>query len=162
MTVQHCLSFDITVVHCAPYHSHQGKYPFVNWHCANMKVAVLHGKDVYELPCEQDETVQNLMEKIREASGVFERHQKLILKGKTLSAQATLAQAKVKDGARIMLMASSTPLQTQVSLKTLIASASALCGTSNTHTSKKGAASSYVLCMYTPRDNVLLQSSSDC
>ena len=104
-----------TLAHGVPYYSRQGQHLSSTWHCANMKVAVLHGKDLYELSCEQDETVQNLMERIKEASGVFERHQKLILKGKTLSAQVTLAHAKVKDGARIMLMASSTPLQTQVS-----------------------------------------------
>ena len=80
-----------------------------------MKVVVLHGKDLYELACEQDESVWDLMAKVKEASGVFERHQKLVFKGKKLDAQATLAQAKVKDGARIMLIASSVPLQTQVS-----------------------------------------------
>ena len=85
-----------------------------------MKVSVLHGKDLYELSCEQNDTGWDLMGKIREASGIFERHQKLVLKGKTLGAQATLAQAKVKDDARIMLIASSVPLQTQVSPHILI------------------------------------------
>lgn len=84
-----------------------------------MRVAVLHGKDLYEFACEQDETVSDLMGKLREVSGIFQRHQKLVLKGKTLSAQATLAEAKVKNGARIMLIASSMPLPTQVSLRVL-------------------------------------------
>ena len=83
-----------------------------------MKVVVAHGRESYDFTCELDETVANLMRKIREASGVFERHQKLIFKGKTLDAQVTLAQAKARDGARIMLVASSTPVQTQVSLTT--------------------------------------------
>ena len=80
-----------------------------------MKFVVSHGKELYELTCEQDDTVWDLMIKVKAASGVFERHQKLVFKGKTLDAQATLAHAKVKEGARIMLIAGSMPVQTQAS-----------------------------------------------
>jgi len=81
-----------------------------------MKVAVQHGKETYDLTCRQDETIGKLMDKIQEASGIATRSQKIIHKGKTLDAKATLAQAKMKEGAKLMLIASSTPAQTQVCL----------------------------------------------
>ena len=81
-----------------------------------MKVAVQHGKETYDLICEQNETIVNLMDKVKEASGIATRFQKIIYKGKTLDAKATLAQAKMKEGAKLMLIASSTPVQTQVCL----------------------------------------------
>ena len=79
----------------------------------NMRILVQHGKESHNLSCEQDETIGDLMVKVRETTGIFERHQKLIYKGRTLDAKLTLAQAKMKDSAKVMLVASSTPVQTQ-------------------------------------------------
>lgn len=78
-----------------------------------MKILVQHGKEGHNVSCEQEETIGDLMVKVRETTGIFEGHQKLIYKGKTLDAKLTLAQAKMKDGTKVMLIASSTPVQTQ-------------------------------------------------
>lgn len=79
-----------------------------------MQILVQHGKETYQVACEEGDTVESLMKKVKNASGILARYQKLIYKGKTLEHRSTLAQAKMKEGAKLMLMASSTPVQTQV------------------------------------------------
>ncbi len=61
------------------------------------------------------ETVDNLSAKVEEVSGVFTRHQRLIYKGKVLAKGASMAEAQLKDGSKVMLMASSSTA-TQVRL----------------------------------------------
>lgn len=85
-------------------------------HRANMQLLVQHGKETYQVTCEEDDAVEEVMEKVEALSGIFQGYQKLIYKGKTLNRREMLAQAKLKDGAKMMLMASSTPTETKVSL----------------------------------------------
>ncbi len=54
------------------------------------------------------ETVDDLIQKVEDASGVFARHQRLIFKGKVLERGSTMDELKLKDGSKVMLMASST------------------------------------------------------
>ncbi len=56
---------------------------------------------------------------MEEVSGIFARHQRLIYKGKLLAKGASMAEAKLKDGSKVMLMASSSTA-TQVGLLCVI------------------------------------------
>ncbi|KAK9904917.1 hypothetical protein WJX75_005508 [Coccomyxa subellipsoidea] len=77
-----------------------------------IKVLVQHGKNTYELHAD---SVDDLNEKVEEASGVLARHQRLIYKGKVLAKGTSLAELKLKDASKVMLMASSsTATQGQV------------------------------------------------
>ena len=68
------------------------------------------------MACEEDDAVEEVMKDLEALSGIFQGYQKLIYKGKTLNRRETVAQAKLKDGAKIMLIASSTPTETKVRL----------------------------------------------
>ncbi|CAL8464368.1 g3903 [Coccomyxa elongata] len=70
-----------------------------------IRVIVQHGKNTYEVHAE---TVDDLSAKVEEVSGIFARHQRLIHKGKVLAKGASMAEAKLKDGSKVMLMASSS------------------------------------------------------
>lgn len=54
------------------------------------------------------DSVDDLNEKVEEASGVLARHQRLIYKGKVLAKGTSLAELKLKHGSKVMLMASSS------------------------------------------------------
>ena len=84
---------------------------------ATMQLLVQHGKETYQVTCEEDDAVDEVMNKIETLSGIFQGYQKLIYKGKTLHKKETAAQAKLKEGAKIMLIATSTHIETKVSFK---------------------------------------------
>ena len=69
------------------------------------------------MTCEEDDAVDEVMNKIETLSGIFQGYQKLIYKGKTLHKKETAAQAKLKEGAKIMLIATATHTETKVSFK---------------------------------------------
>ena len=89
-----------------------------------MEILVQHGKETYRVSCEEHDAVEEVMNKIETLSGILQGYQKLIHKGKTLNRREKVAQAKLKDGAKIMLIASSTPTETKVSLYHAAADAS--------------------------------------
>ena len=68
------------------------------------------------MTCQEGDAIEEILNKIETLSGIFQGYQKLIYKGKTLNKKETAAQAKLKDGAKIMLMATSTHTETKVSL----------------------------------------------
>ena len=83
---------------------------------ATMQLLVQHGKETYQVTCEEDDAIEEVMKKTEAVLGIIQSYQKLIYKGKTLNRKERLAQAKLKDGAKIMLIASSMPIETKVSL----------------------------------------------
>ena len=89
-----------------------------------MQILVQHGKETYQVSCEEDDAVEEVMKAIEALSGILQGYQKLIHKGKTLNRREKVAQAKLKDGAKLMLIASSTPTETKVSLYHAAADAS--------------------------------------
>ncbi|KAJ3275309.1 Ubiquitin domain-containing protein ubfd1 [Borealophlyctis nickersoniae] len=69
----------------------------------NFKLA--HGKTVYDINLPSTTLVADLKKHVEELSGVHANMQKLLYKG-MLKDEQTLEEAKVKDGVRVMLMAS--------------------------------------------------------
>jgi hypothetical protein len=51
--------------------------------------------------------MEQLFLRVEEASGILARHQRLIYRGKVLGTSGALSEAKIKDGSKIMLVASS-------------------------------------------------------
>ena len=68
------------------------------------------------MTCEEDDAIEEILNKIETLSGIFQGYQKLIYKGKTLNKKESAAQAKLEEGAKIMLMATSRHTETKVSL----------------------------------------------
>ena len=81
-----------------------------------MKLLVTHGRLTHEVDVDPGTTLQALMGKLEALTGALARTQKLICKGHVLGAGAvTLEGAKLKDGAKLMLLSSASGVQTQVS-----------------------------------------------
>ena len=72
----------------------------------SMKILVQHGQTNIELQVVSEDLVEDVMRQVEAASGVLARQQKLIHRGKVLDSRATLLEANIKDGAKIMLLSS--------------------------------------------------------
>ena len=78
-----------------------------------MKVRVKHGAKEVEVEADASSTIEQLSIRIEEVTGILARKQRLLHKGRVLSATATLQECKLLEGSSVMLLASS-PAQTQV------------------------------------------------
>ncbi|GMH46033.1 hypothetical protein BSKO_13997 [Bryopsis sp. KO-2023] len=70
-------------------------------------VAVQFGKDSHKIEIGNDAAVGELQSILEDRLGIIARKQKLIHKGKVLQADVTFAQAKIKNGGKILLLSSS-------------------------------------------------------
>lgn len=71
-----------------------------------LRINVRHGSQSLQVEVPETGNVAELMEELEKLTGVPPRGQKLIHKGKVLSSEQSLGNAKVINGAKIMLMAS--------------------------------------------------------
>lgn len=82
-----------------------------------MKLLVTHGRTTHEVDVDSGTTLQTLMIQLEALTGALARTQKLICKGRVLGADAvTMEGAKLKDGAKLMLLSSASGVETQVSM----------------------------------------------
>ena len=82
---------------------------------SSMKLLVTHGRITHEVTVDPTTTLQALMVQLEALTGALARTQKLICKGRVLGAGAlTVEGAKLKDGAKLMLLSSASGTQTQV------------------------------------------------
>ena len=82
-----------------------------------MKLLVTHGRNTHEVDVDLGTTLQALMVRLEALTGALARTQKLICKGRVLGAGTlTVEGAKLKDGAKLMMLASASGVQTQVSV----------------------------------------------
>ena len=88
-------------------------------------VSVKHGKSLCQLTVDEDAKIMTLMGEIEKLISVPVQQQKLIFQGKVLHPSSLIKNAKLKDGCKIMLMASGG--QTQVLFPAEIAIASISC-----------------------------------
>jgi hypothetical protein len=84
----------------------------------HMKLIVQHGATAYEVDVSDGAFGSDLKLCVEGLSGVLARKQKLIFKGKVIGDGDTLAAKNVKDGAKVMLMATT---QTKVSTPIIVA-----------------------------------------
>ena len=75
-------------------------------------VSVKHGKSVCQLTVDEDTKIVTLMGDVEKLISVPVQQQKLIFQGKVLDPSSSVKNAKLKDGSKLMLMASGG--QTQV------------------------------------------------
>ncbi|PNH03828.1 hypothetical protein TSOC_010081 [Tetrabaena socialis] len=83
-------------------------------------LSVKHGAQQHAVQLNGSSTVGALQELLQELTGAFVRKQKLIFKGKVLTAEHSLARAGLADGAKLMLLLSSdaaAPTQGQQALQ---------------------------------------------
>ena len=83
---------------------------------ASVKLLIQNGRETVEMQARSDELIFGIKTRLEGLSGVLARQQKLIHKGKVLLSGATVQECKLKDGAKIMLMASSGGGSTQAHL----------------------------------------------
>lgn len=79
-----------------------------------MHIVIRHGPKTHTIQAEPHDQVKKLMEIAEEVTGVLARKQKLVFKGRVLTANMDLEEAKVKEGSTIMLIAATSQM-TQVS-----------------------------------------------
>ena len=80
-----------------------------------MKLHVTHGRTVHELVVEPSTTLQDVRAQLQDLTGALPRTQKLICKGRVLeSGDLTVEAAKLKDGAKLMLLCGAPGTQTPV------------------------------------------------
>eukprot|EP00899_Mesostigma_viride_P008099 jgi/Mesvir1/17290/Mv07692-RA.1 len=72
---------------------------------AELELTVKYGKETLLVTMMPNLTVKDLMSRLQETTRVIPRFQKLIFKGKVLSAESTLSSCQLVDGAKIMMMA---------------------------------------------------------
>lgn len=81
-----------------------------------MKLLVTHGRTTHEVDVDPGTTLQALMVRLEALTGALARTQRLICKGRVLGAGTlTVEGAKLKDGAKLMMLSSASGVQTQVS-----------------------------------------------
>ena len=83
-----------------------------------MKLHVTHGRTVHELVVEPGTTLQDVRAQLQDLTGALARTQKLICRGRVLeSGEHTVEAAKLRDGAKLMLLCGAPGTQTQVRLQ---------------------------------------------
>eukprot|EP00192_Tetraselmis_astigmatica_P014641 CAMPEP_0117687452 /NCGR_PEP_ID=MMETSP0804-20121206/23148_1 /TAXON_ID=1074897 /ORGANISM="Tetraselmis astigmatica, Strain CCMP880" /LENGTH=178 /DNA_ID=CAMNT_0005499527 /DNA_START=57 /DNA_END=589 /DNA_ORIENTATION=- len=76
-------------------------------------VKLQFGKETVNILAEPETKLKVFQASVENVTGVFVRNQKIIFKGKVLEGEgSTLADLKLRDGAKVMLMSSSGRLQT--------------------------------------------------